>query len=215
MGSPRWPRTRRVPDSRSVMTAITRRRPWHVGHSKASTERLRRAESPSPPPVHPSLRRVEHPAQEPIPGLHGDDVRRERDDSTGRRRRAQDQAVRDVACGRGRRRMRTGLARRERLRHGSLARRARLRPRHLGLGRRGGLGLLRARGGARIAPLARLRHDLAPPLRARCQHPRKPGQRLPWGTDDRRPTRHEFKPRHHPAITRCLPRLAWRTYLRR
>lgn len=39
---PRWARMRRI-GSRSVMTATTRSRPWHLGHSRASTDKLRRS----------------------------------------------------------------------------------------------------------------------------------------------------------------------------
>ena len=49
-------------------------------------------------------------------------------------------------------------------------------------------GLLGARRGARIGSLARLGYDLAAPGAARCQHPREPRQRVPWGARDRRQT---------------------------
>ena len=42
VGMPRCARMRRT-GARSVMTATTRSRPWHLGHSRTSTERLRRS----------------------------------------------------------------------------------------------------------------------------------------------------------------------------
>ena len=182
--------------SRSVMTASTRSRPWHFGHSRTSTEKLRRSRRR---PVHARLDGVEHAPEQPIPVLHRDHVRRELDDvaasgggggpRSSRGRRSVHASVRRAAFGRA---TRAGV--RE-----LVASWRRWRSPCFGLVC-GWRWLLGARRGARSASLARLGYDLAAPGAARCQHPREPRQRVPWGASDRRQPGDKLHARHHAVL---------------
>jgi hypothetical protein len=61
------------------MAATTRSRPWHFGHSRTSTEKDRRSKD-----AQSTRGEVAYPAEQAIPVLHREDVRRELMTSPGR-----------------------------------------------------------------------------------------------------------------------------------
>ena len=139
--------------------------------------------------------RVEQAAEQPIPVSDRDDVRREPHDVVVEGRRAHRSDHRDIVRRHGG--PAVSVARPWRRRRSRRRPTARIARRVLLGAAFGRTRLLRTRGFAGSALLARLWYHLAPPGAARSKHSRESHEGVPWGCNDRCEPGHELDPGHH------------------